>query len=249
MFKDNIVIISGLLSYIILNKTNLLLIQSGVIAATIGLISAVRPFMGMFFPLALLPLWTNINNKKIKKSLFIVGCIIIVLIFISFKDYIAGIQNAFNDDSSVQAGRSSPPVALIKVFLGPTPLHYLFHEKYMVQPFLDSQAIIYTILHIIYYGMVAFWLIYLLYNWRDICNIYKMTISRIFILALAFIQLVVYVLIYGSADIRQRAIIISFFYIFTLIDSHKIIIQKMSRNKFVILIISLSLLLLLSFIS
>lgn len=249
MFKDNIIIIVGLLSYIILNKTKSSLLQSGIIAGAVGLVAAVRPFMEMFFPIAILPLWVNIKNKSIKRNLFIIGCLSFVVIFVAMQDYISGIQNTFSDDSSVQAERSSPPIALIKVLLGPTPLHYLFHEQYMQQPFLDSHTFVYTLLHIIYYVIFAFWAIYIYSNWRVICNIYTMSISRVFILSFAMIQMIVYIMIYGSADIRQRAIIISFLYIFTLIDNKIVIIRRMQHNKFLIFAIVICCLSILTFIN
>ena len=223
--------------------------QSGIIAGAVSLVAAVRPFMEMFFPIAILPLWVNIKNKSIKRNLFIIGCLSFVVIFVAMQDYISGIQNTFSDDSSVQAERSSPPIALIKVLLGPTPLHYLFHEQYMQQPFLDSHTFVYTLLHIIYYVIFAFWAIYIYSNWRVICNIYTMSISRVFILSFAMIQMIVYIMIYGSADIRQRAIIISFLYIFTLIDNKIVIIRRMQHNKFLIFAIVICCLSILTFIN
>lgn len=249
MFKDNIIIIVGLLSYIILSKTKSIPLQCGIIAGAIGLIATVRPFMGMFLPIALLPLWTNLKSKKIKKYMFIIGCLITIIIFISYMDFIAGVQASFSGDSSVQEGRSSPPIALIKVLLGPTPLHYLFYGQYMHQPFLDSHTKLYTLLHLIYYVIFAFWVVYMYSNWRVICNIYTMSISRMFLLSLALVQLVVYIMIYGSADIRQRAIIIAFIYIFTLIDNHIVVTKRMSHNKFFLFVSAIFMLLILTFIS
>ena len=249
MFKDNMIVLIGLLSYILLNKTKSSLLQIGIIGGAIYLVATVRPFMVMFFPMALLPLWVNIKNKSIKRNLFVIGCLVIVVIFVAMQDYIAGIQNTFSGDSSVQGERSSPPVALIKILLGPTPLHYLFHEQYMQQPFLDSHTYIYTLLHLIYYVIFAFWAIYIYSSWRVMCNIYTMSISRVFILSFAMIQMIVYVMIYGSADIRQRAIIISFLYIFTLIDNKIVITRRMQHNKFLIFAIVICCLSILTFIS
>ena len=86
----------------------------------------------------------------------------------------------------------------------------------MAQAFLSCHSIFYCIMNILFYIAISFWLVYLLFNYKYILNYNNLTINKLFLLAIGGAQLFVYTLAYGSADIRQRAVIISFIYIASL---------------------------------
>lgn len=216
MFKDNLILIIGLLGYIILTKTKNIYFQSIIIFLSISAIAIVRPFLAIAWPICLLPFWIKIKSNSIKTTCLILSLILGLIIFYLNYDYIKGILSSFSQDTSLAEGKSSPIIGIIKTFLGPTPGHYLHADKFMAQAFLSSHSIFYCIMNILFYIAISFWLVYLLFNYKYILNYKNLTIDKLFLFAIGGAQLFVYILVYGSADIRQRAVIISYIYIASL---------------------------------
>lgn len=235
LFKDNLVLSLGLLGYIVLKHLNNIWLQCGVIIITFIVIARIRPFIGYAIPLGLFPFLFRIKSLNVKRILFSLSLVIIVGILYSQKDFILGVMNSLSGDSSVEA-RSNPVVALVKIFLGPTPLHYLHSQQYFEQPFLITQSYFYSILHYLYYIAFSFFCMYVIDNWKDFIDMYKMNVAKIFVLFLGLIQLFVYMIIYGSADIRQRGVIITFILVYCLADAESIFKRKLTYNNMIVFI-------------
>lgn len=140
-------------------------------------------------------------------------CFILVIVFMLAQGYIEGVANTFSDDAAVLAGKASPPVAFVKILIGPTPMHYLHSERFMVQPFGVEQSVLYCIYNLLYYIVFVYWIIYLIRNYKKIFWDLNISTPKFYIFSLAFAQTVVYVVIYGSADIRQRALIVTLLFL------------------------------------
>ena len=145
-------------------------------------------------------------------------------------------------------GRSSFIVALFKIVFGPTPSHYLYSKQYFSQPFLPEQSFYFAILHYAYYLSFAFLSVYIIGNVRRLLNIYKVSIAKLFLLFVATAQMIVYIVIYGSADIRQRAVILTLIFVYVLPDK-SFWVRKMSTNQFLLFVSVLSVLILLDIIT
>ena len=183
-------------------------------------------------PLVILPWWAYMKNIKVKNALFLLSVIALVCTLYVMQPYIQGIAAGFSDDAAVAEGRSSAPAALAKILLGPTPFHYFFSEQFLLQPFAYEQSIMFGLLNFLFYIVLAFWLVYLLYNYKAVIKILSENLAKMFVFAVAFSQCLVYVIIYGSADIRQRAIIVSLAFISTISDKSIFRLRDTMRSKF-----------------
>lgn len=232
MFKDNYLIVISLLGYIALRKYNSIWLQILFISLNVFILYQVRPFLYQFLiPLSLLPLWTHIKSEKIKKFIFIVGCCTGIIIWLVMQTYISGIVKMFENDTSVIGGRASPIEAIIKIIIGPTPMHYLYFKKFLVQPFCIEQSIIFFIYHILFYIVLTYWIVYCCNNLKRIIYTISNSTPRLYLTSLALAQGLVYVIIYGSADIRQRAIIILFIFLSSVSTGNIFNLKSNSWNK------------------
>lgn len=75
-----------------------------------------------------------------------------------------------------------------------------------------------------------------------------MSIAKLFLLFVATAQMIVYIVIYGSADIRQRAVILTLIFVYVLPDK-SFWVRKMSTNQFLLFVSVLSVLILLDIIT
>ena len=247
MFKDNLILLIGLGGYIALDRVRNLILQCSIIFVTISMIAWVRPFLGFAAPLALFPILFRIRSVQIKNLLL--GCCFIGLLVVLYlqRGFIQGVMNAFANDSSVIEGRSPAPIAILKVLFGPTPFHYFFSDRFFVQPFLPAQSLFFGTLHYLYYiGFAAFG-VYIASNFKTIFNLYRTSIAKICLLLLSLVQMFVYIVIYGSADIRQRGVILTFLFIFCL-GNQSIFKLHYNRKEFLIFLSILCALTLLTFI-
>ena len=220
-----------------------------IIFITILSMSFIRPFLGMAMPLVCIPFWFKIKSERKKMILLLIAFVLGALFLLSKKTYIEGVIITFANDTAVAEGRSNFIVAIIKVFLGPTPIHYFHAKEYFVQPFLNSQGYLYTLLHLTYYIGFSFWIPYIYLHRRIILNSLKTSLSKCFILLLAISQLLCYTIVYGSADIRQRAVIITFIFIASITTNSYIIKSKIPKSEFKIWLFILTSLILLTIIS
>lgn len=203
-----------------------------IIAISVLLLFQVRPFLKNFLiPLTLIPLWTHINSARIKKATIILGCIAGVVVWIMMQSYITGIMRLFENDTAVVDGRSSPLAAIVKILIGPTPMHYLLYNKFMVQPFCAEQSVLFFCYHLLFYFVLSFWIMSLFINYRLIVDKFYISTANIYILSLGLAQGLVYTVIYGSADIRQRAIIILFTFLATITHKDIFKIPNTYRNR------------------
>lgn len=248
LFKDNLILIFSLVGYILLDKSRRAWIQCIIIFVAISTIAWVRPFIGMALPITFIPFWFKLKSATLKQVLLYGSIVAAALVLYEKREFIQGVMDAFADDSSVQEGRASAPVAIVKVLAGPTPMHYFFADRFFAQPFLKEQGVFYTILHCCYYAAFAYWMSYLLLNFKECIRSLKKSVAKCFLLLLACSQLLCYVIIYGSADIRQRAIIITSLFLSTLIGK-ELFIRKMNRKQFRIWLFTISLLFILTIIS
>lgn len=216
MFKDNLILIFSLLTYIFLSRCHSKILQSIIIFFSIVIISRVRPFLYLTTPACLIPFYTHLRSQRLRKILLVAICLTLIIVFVLAQGYIQGVANAFSDDASVLAGKASPPVAFVKILIGPTPIHYLHSEKFMVQPFGMEQSVLYCVYNLLYYIVFVYWIIYLIRNYKEVFYDLNINTPKLYIFSLAFAQTVVYVVIYGSADIRQRALIITFLFLATI---------------------------------
>ncbi|KLO24335.1 hypothetical protein X275_00625 [Marinitoga sp. 1197] len=230
-FKDNYIIIVGLLGIYLLQKIKNKIFQSVIIYISVFFIDLVRPFFKFFYFLLILPF---IKNKKLKAKHLIVFYISIFF-FISIIIYIYS-ETIFSvldvmeksGDSSLGFSLTSP----IRSFFGPTPIRFLFHENYFEQPFLKSQGYIYYFLHIIFYFLFPVVIIIFIIDIKKYFYLNKIKTDSLFSFSISFLTFSVYQVVYGSADIRQRAIIILFF-VFFVLNETDIKVEKLIDYKFI----------------
>lgn len=236
LFKDNYILIVILFTFIILKNVNNNILKSIIVLLSVIAISWIRPFFFLLIPLSFFPLMSSFKSKKFK-VLVILGLIVtlvtIIILNLSLINYII---EHWSEDASVQDEKSAPPLAFIKVFLGPSPFHYLFPLKHFVQPILWTHAILFFILHIFYYVTFSYFVVYVISNWKTIFGaiLYKKA-EYLYMFIICSFLLVVYILAYGSADIRQRALIITCLYIYVIPNNESIIKRKLSINQGILL--------------
>ena len=224
LFKDNFIFIVALTTFILLRSVTNNLLQSLIVLLSFIVLSWIRPFFYLLFPIAFFPVITKIESKKIKILICLILVLVSIGVIVTNLHVINYVIQRWATDASVQETKSGPIVALIKVFLGPTPFHYLFHDKHFVQPILDSHGIMFFILHFAFYFTFAFFVAHVVSNRKRIFNeILHARTEILYMLVLSLFLLCVYVLAYGSADIRQRALIISFLYLFVIAGDNSVV--------------------------
>jgi hypothetical protein len=232
------------MTYILLKNIRNCFVQTAIIAASFLVMSYVRPWFTYLLPVAAFPILITSHKQMWIKYMS-------VLLFSLALGYVAYIKmdtiyyvmtSHFidaTDPKSVALGKSSPVMAVIKIFLGPTPMHYLFHDKHFVQPFSNLHGILFAVLHMFYYITFAFFVVYAAKKIRyfRIRTLLQMPAQRLFLLVCFAFLFVVYIFAYGSADIRQRAIIITCFYLSVLPQRQSVITRTMPRSLFYIFVI------------
>ena len=242
MFKDNFILLVVLLVFIFLSHIRNVYLSIAISAISFFVIAWVRPFFSFLIPLSFFPLWGRIKSPKMRFILVLVILSIIGYILFSYWNLIMYVLTRWSTEASTQEEKSSPLIALAKVFLGPTPFHYLFHKEYFIQPFLDIHAVFFFILHLLFYITFSFVIVYVLFNMKDIKNqFFTNKIQYLYVFIIALFLLTVYVVAYGSADIRQRALIITFFYLSIIQDNKAILTSKLSQSKFLVMVTILAL--------
>lgn len=248
MFKDNMICVTSLCGFLLLRSTKNVWLQCVVVLLSILLIAMIRPFMGYIIPICFFPLVMRIKSSMVKNVLLGGAVVCVACIVYLQRNYILGVMNSFSEDAALSEGRSSFIVALFKIVFGPTPSHYLYSKQYFSQPFLPEQSFYFAILHYAYYLSFAFLSVYIIGNVRRLLNIYKVSIAKLFLLFVATAQMIVYIVIYGSADIRQRAVILTLIFVYVLPDK-SFWVRKMSTNQFLLFVSVLSVLILLDIIT
>ena len=236
LFKDNLILIVGLCGYITLKYLKYVWLQCIVIAICILIIARIRPFIGYAIPVAFSPLLFRIKSINIKKAILLFAFIGVVIFLYLQRSFFLGIINSFSDDSAVSEGRSSFIVALFKIFLGPTPLHYIHSKQYLEQPLLAFHSYFYGIIHYIYYISFAFICVYVVRKRNEIFNMWCKDIAKIYLLFLGLIQLIVYTIVYCSADIRQRCVIGIFIFLYCVNEHEPVYTLKFKRNMLLLLL-------------
>jgi hypothetical protein len=211
-FKDNYLLILVLLAIGLLSRMDWRIGKSAIIVLCILVMSQVRPFCLLFMPLAAMPYMFANDNTKVKWLFWGISITALSTILISQWSTISYVASSWSTDASV--GTTGLSIAsLPKIILGPTPFHYFYHDSHFVQPFLDSHGAVLMLLHFLYYIILAFFLVLVLKN----INIWRYFIFKchaaIFSLAIGLGMLLVYMVAYGSADIRQRALILGLLFI------------------------------------
>ncbi|TMP47582.1 hypothetical protein [Pseudoalteromonas sp. S1688] len=208
-FKDNLFIIIFLSCIFLLGTLKGKFLKALTIFTCILLATKIRPFIGLFTPLAALPYYFSIKNQTLKNvALLLIGSMVSIIIFINWS-LISYVLNNWSDDASVGSEGFSI-LSPLKVILGPTPFHYFYFEKHFVQPFITFQAWILTFFHYFYYAIASVFFTKVLLNIKLFIKEINSNLAAIFSFSLGFGVFIVYMLAYGSADIRQRAIIILF---------------------------------------
>jgi hypothetical protein len=226
LFKDNLVLIVGLFAFILIKLFRSSFIQIMLVSSAFAVISLVRGFFGLLLPFSFFPIQQKIKSRRFKRFVVVIIGLVIAFVLIQSWSTINYVIKTWNADSSLQEEKSSPLIALVKIFFGPTPFHYLFYDIYFVQPFLNAHAFVFFVLHLLFYIMFIYVGTYFILNFKYLIkNILYMGNAYLFSLLISLFLLTVYAVAYGSADIRQRALIISFSFIF-LLRGDKNIIKK-----------------------
>lgn len=230
MFKDNLIIIVFLFAIVLLEYSTTQIVRILIIGFSFLYVMRVRPFFQFMLPFAFMPWFTSI--KKIKVKILFLLALFAVLLIVMARNWvlISYVIQHWATDASIQNEKSSFPIALIKIFLGPAPRHYFYHAQYFEQPLLDAQGYFFSFLNTIYYFFLIYICIYVMRYFKYSFNIFSMTISRLYALSICCFLILVYGLAYGSADIRQRAIIITFFYVSILKEPHSSVFVPINRK-------------------
>lgn len=229
-FKDNYIIIIGLTGIYLLQKIKNKIYQSIIIFFTIYFIDMVRPFFKFFYFLIILPFLNNVRLQK--KHLILLYLLIFLLaagVFITYSNTIFSVLDKLESSGTGGGFSITSP---IRALFGPTPIRYLFHEEYFEQPFLESQGYIYYMLHILFYLTFPIVLIIFILDLKKYFYLNNIKTDSLFSFSISFLTFAVYQVVYGSADIRQRAVILIFF-IFFVLNETKISVEKLKNYKFI----------------
>lgn len=230
LFKDNFIIIVALLAVFLLMHINIRILQFIIVGGSFLCMSWVRPFFRFVLPLAFVPYFTSVKEIKTKLVFLVLVSILSSVIIVKNWTLISYVINSWSSEASIQTEHSSFPVALVKIFLGPAPRHYLYHDIYFEQPLLDIQGYFFAFFNAVYYFFLVYICLYIVGNAKTVFNILFMSVSSAYSLFISIFLIIVYGLAYGSADIRQRAIILVFFYLFVLKDLDKPIFTPIRKK-------------------
>ncbi|BBE30179.1 hypothetical protein OSSY52_03200 [Tepiditoga spiralis] len=212
--KDNYLIIVILLTIFLIQNIKNKIMQAIIIAFSILIMKDIRPFYKFFIFLSIIP-FVHLKQNSKKKNFIIIGLMLSLagLIFLLNFKYIMAVLSTWNATSSTGTTGFSI-LSPIKIIFGPTPLRYLYSQNFFVQPFLKEHNIIFFVLHLIYYLILPYLIIMFFINIKEYLNISALKSESLYSLGMSLGTFLVYLLIYGSADIRQRAIILLFLTIF-----------------------------------
>jgi hypothetical protein len=181
----------------------------------------VRPFTVLFMPLAAIPyMFSNKNIYTLR--IFWIGALSALSLIIYDKwaliNHVASNWSSENSVGTQGLSASSLP----KIILGPTPFHYYYSENHFIQPFLHVQSLILTGLHYLYYFALAWLISITIKNFKVIPKALIRSHAALFSMGISLGTMLVYLVAYGSADIRQRAIILVLLFVsFSLSTNHK----------------------------
>ena len=211
-FKDNYLLVLVLLTIGLLSRMDWRFGKSALIVLCILVMAKLRPFCMLFMPLAAIPYMFDNDNAKVRWLFWVVSITALGTILITQWGTISYVATSWSADASV--GTTGFSIASVpKIILGPTPFHYFYHDSHFAQPFLDSHGTALMLLHFIYYIILAFFVVLVIKN----INIWRLFIFKchaaIFSLSIGLSIMLVYMVAYGSADIRQRAIILGLLFV------------------------------------
>tara|TARA_R110000868_G_scaffold103748_4_gene285575 strand:- start:259 stop:1416 length:1158 start_codon:yes stop_codon:yes gene_type:complete len=211
-FKDNYMLILMLFCIAVLVRIQQRWLKSVSILLCILLMAYVRPFALLFIPLAAVPYMFANSNKVVRALFWILGIGTLATVLVTQWGRIVYVASNWAVDASV--GSEGLSIAsLPKVILGPTPFHYLHFEEHFVQPLLGTHAILLTLLHFVFYAALSYFVVLFALNFSMWKKTFFNSIPALFSMSVSLGILVVYMVAYGSADIRQRAVILSLLFI------------------------------------
>lgn len=210
-FKDNLILILVFFSIYLLGAFRSLFLRVIIIALAIYLSSYLRPFMLLFMPLAFSPIFIHSKSKSLK--VFFVVILLSAFVVVIYKNWglINYVATSWSSEHSVGTTGASL-LAPIKILLGPTPLNYIEYEYHFVQPILKSHAYMLSLLNVFFYFLLSLVLVMVFVNYKRLTGIYTSNVSSVFLLGIGLGLMIVYIVAYGTADIRQRALIHSFIF-------------------------------------
>lgn len=209
--KDNLILISVFFTVFLINECKGVLIRVLIIALSLYLMSSIRPFLLLFMPLCFAPFFSINLSKKMKFMFAFLGVIGFAGIIYFNWGLINYVATKWSSDHSVGTSGMSI-LAPVKIFLGPTPLHYIKFEDYFIQPILSSHSYLLAVFHVFYYLLLSLLVVMFVINIKKIPKIYFNNLSSIYLFGIGFGLMLVYIVAYGTADIRQRALIHSFIF-------------------------------------
>ncbi len=209
--KDNLILIGVFFTVFLINEFKGVFIRVLIIALSLYLMSSIRPFLLLFMPLSFAPVFSVNLSKKVKVMFAVLALIGFAFVIYFNWGLINYVATKWSSDHSVGTSGMSI-LAPVKIFLGPTPLHYAKFEDYFIQPILASHAYLLTVLHVFYYLLISLLFVMFVVNLRKMPRIYFNDVSSIYLFGIGFGLMLVYIIAYGTADIRQRALIHSFIF-------------------------------------
>jgi len=207
-FKDNYFLILCLLTIGVISRVKSQLMNTGTIFLSVFLLSVIRPFSLLFIPLSGIPYMFGPSPRWLKTLIWGISIAGMVAILVTQWGLIMYVFSSWSTEASVGTTGLSV-TSLPKILLGPTPFHYFYYEAHFIQPILASHAVVFTLLHFVYYFALSVFLVVLIDNFKSWLKGLFSSPAALFSLGLGMAILVVYLIAYGSADVRQRAIILS----------------------------------------
>lgn len=232
--KDNFLIMTVLLVIFVLKNINNKIIQAILIFFSMTYMAEVRPFYRFFSFLAVLPFFNHEFFKKSKKAVIFTYLFLISAaggVFFLYRKTIFKVLSSWNDTASVGTEGFSM-LSPVKIIFGPTPLRYLDASNTFVQPFLPEHQVPFFILHVLYYLILPVIIILFFLNLKKFLFFTRLKISSLYSFFLSLGTFTVYLVTYGSADIRQRAIILLFLSIFVF-EENTFELREVLKYKYV----------------
>lgn len=208
LFKDNYLIIIMFFTVGLLIRLKKRWVKSLVVMLSIWGMTYIRPFSFLYAPLIALPYMFANDNKLVARAFWFIALAGLLTILVWKWGLIVYIASHWSSDASVGTGGLSI-ASLPKIILGPTPFHYFYHDSHFIQPFLDGHGAVLLLLHYVYYFALSWFVVLCFSHFSIVASSLFSCHGGIYSLGIGLATLLVYLIAYGTADIRQRAVILA----------------------------------------
>ncbi len=202
-FKDNLILIIFLSATLIATHVKSKLTRFIIYLTALYFSQLIRPFYKYVMFISLLPLFWGKDTKIKKWSI----AVVVGTLLVTIASNIRLILYIFHTWPERTLSPGLGATSILRLLLGPTPFRYILSKTFFVQPFLEIHGILLSFLNIIWIIFVFIFTVLVIKNIRHVLNLSEYEDYDLFLIFISFITAGAYLIAYGSADIRQRALI------------------------------------------